>query len=92
MNLEKMIELTGNPNLTQKEWYQFLKLNPEIKEEYLKPEKVHSVEEEAYRRGYAQGFFASRNSPDVSIQEVQAWRHSDKKTCPPGSAWEGREL
>jgi hypothetical protein len=59
------------------------------KEEAHKPIYNHSQEEEAYRRGYSQGFFAARHNPEVEVGEVMAWRGSPERTCPPGSGMAG---
>ena len=45
-----------------------------------------NAEEEAYRRGYSQGFMAGRNT-ETTWDEIMRWRHidTDEKSCPPGS-------
>lgn len=55
-------------------------------------EMEFSEKEESYRRGYSQGFLAARKNPDISIQEVYAWRNSDDETAPPGSCFEGQYM
>jgi hypothetical protein len=52
-------------------------------------EVAFSMEEEAYRRGYEQGFYAARNKPELTLSEVQIWRHSREDTAPPGSGMAG---
>ena len=51
-----------------------------------------SDHEEGYRKGYAHGFQAARDNPDIDIWKVQKWRHSDEETAPPGSELEGYKL
>lgn len=52
-------------------------------------ESAFTKEEEAYRRGYSQGFIAARRNPELDWNEVYAWRHGNQDTCPPGSQMEG---
>lgn len=57
------------------------------------PKPVYfTAEEEAYRRGYSQGFYAARTRSDVDYEIVYAWRHSEEQTCPPGSGFENQHI
>ena len=76
-------------------WLKEIAEKDERTNQYLKLSKeerdfLESVEEQAYRRGYSQGFYTARNNPDVSFLEVNAWRYSDELTHPPGSLYEGK--
>ena len=51
-----------------------------------------SKQEEAYRRGYHQGFSAARENYDLDISEVAEWRYGNSETAPPGSGLEGMHL
>ena len=62
----------------------------EVAEKY-EPLEEFSKEEEAYRRGYSQGFFAACCNPDVKHCEVQEWRYHGGLTHPPGSICEGKK-
>lgn len=53
---------------------------------------VFSDAEESFRRGYSQGFYAARNNPDLSVKEIQIWRHSREDTAPPGSGMAGMKF
>lgn len=53
-------------------------------------EIIHTIQEdtaeEHYRRGYRQGFDASRKNPDISSSKVQMWGHDlDDRSPAPGS-------
>jgi hypothetical protein len=48
--------------------------------------------EEAYRRGYCHGFIARIGNPELTVEDVYAWRHGNDKTCPPGSCFSGKEM
>lgn len=67
----------------RKEWEDELKMFPDIPN--------WNEREEAYRRGYCQGFLAAKRSV-VSEREMYAWRNGTEKTCPPGSCYEGAFL
>ena len=76
-------------------------MNKEDLEKYIEESKFlypydndppFTHEEEAYRRGYSQGFAAARNKQNqtLSVEEIYAWRNSKAPTCPPGSKWAGK--
>jgi hypothetical protein len=55
----------------------------------LQKKSHFTKEEQAYRRGYCHGFVAAQNNSDITREEVDAWRHGQDETAPPGSALEG---
>lgn len=69
--------------LTPEDWKNWAK-------SYEEEDKVQfSDAEESFRRGYSQGFYAARNHPELSVKEIQIWRHSREDTAPPGSGMAG---
>ena len=87
--VENLVEMADGRLVTCEEKNKIM-LELYFKEEAHKPIDDHSPEEEAYRRGYCQGFFAARNRPDVDTGEGRAWRGSPERVCPPGSFMEGQ--
>lgn len=86
MNNERLHPTTDGRMITKEQW------NKEIKElvdsmpvEF--PYEKISPEEEAYRRGYSQGFaFAiNRECTQKDIQKVYAWRNNPAPMGPPFS-------
>ena len=69
-------------------------LSKEIIEDIMKepPKPIFTEEEEAYRRGYSQGFEAALRRPDVTLNDVYCWRFSCAETAPPGSYFENQYL
>ncbi len=59
-----------------------------MKDIKLSPEEIAKIElsdaEESFRRGYSQGFYAARNSPSTTINEIKTWRASPEEKAPPG--------
>jgi hypothetical protein len=51
-----------------------------------------SCEDQAYRRGFSQGFFVGRTNTMLTQQEILAWRHSKKRVGAPGTPSEGKPL
>lgn len=49
-------------------------------------------EEQAFRRGYCQGFWAAKKRLDVTFEDVKKWRYGSDHTAPPGSGMEGVHL
>ncbi len=46
-------------------------------------------DEENYRRGFCQGFEASRRNPKITVTEVYLWKDNKDLTGPPGSYFSG---
>ncbi len=75
----------------------YMQLNKNQKNEENEENDQHvsllNQEEQAYRRGFRQGFNAgiSNNSKEMH-QEVVEWSHSEDLVCPPGTLWAGRDI
>lgn len=50
-----------------------------------------AIEEEGFKRGYRQGFYAAKNS-DVTMDEVECWSRGDDWVAPPGSGMAGHKF
>jgi hypothetical protein len=51
-----------------------------------------SAEEVAYRRGFHHGWQCGRSNPEITNQEINAWRFSKKIRGAPGTPLEGKDL
>ena len=61
--------------------------------EFMEWKPVNFTERElSYRKGFHQGFFAARNNPEISEDQVKKWRYSENKTAPPGSSFSGKDM
>jgi hypothetical protein len=51
-----------------------------------------SNEEQAYRRGFSQGFFTGKTNPDLDYKKINEWRYSKKTVGAPGTCMENKEF
>jgi len=80
---ERSAERMKKLGLTQEEYKKL------IFDEYCEATKDDieiTNEEKAFRRGFSHGFFTARNNPNLTQDEVQAWKESRKELhpIPPG--------
>lgn len=69
-----------------------LEMDDIIAQELSKEIQPLSAENEAFRRGFHQGFYVGRNVPRVTDEQVRAWRYGDEHVGPPGTMMEGRKF
>ncbi len=64
--------------------------NINLKDPFLwQPNDIHfTQEEEAYRRGFSQGFYVGSTRPDLKMSEILEWRYGEKETGAPGTPYE----
>jgi len=62
----------------------------ELKDPFLwkTNELPFTIEEEAYRRGFSQGFFVATQRPDLKFKDILSWRYGNEEIGAPGTLYE----